>query len=200
MKAYVGDLDKSEVIKKIYDEFRISLLNSLNIKENRDLYIPELTLEDADKFNHSYVGYVNGLYLNMEFQNGYLEFDDGYSTKYIKSLFELKKDKCLIIENPTSTGLLTYIDNNIHDMNRLEGKIEAKKLELQMLGINPYNNFSEMSHKNIIKNNYYESLKFETFHIFQELKEYENQLLDYKLRTNEMMLNMINNVEKSKSR
>jgi len=200
MKAYIGDLEKSVVIKYIYDDFRNTILNNLNIKENREMFIPEITLEDADKQTKNYIGYLNGVYLNMGFDNDYLTFDDGYSTKYLNALFRLKKDKCLIMHNPISSGLLDIIDKNTEEMNRLEGKIQAKKLELQIIGIDPYKNFFEMNNKSIIKNNQMEGLKYEAYHIFQELYQLEKELLNIKVNTNQMMLNMINNVEKGKSR
>ena len=198
MKAYIGDLEKSEVIKYIYDDFRNIILNNLNIRENREMYIPEITLEDADKQTNNYIGYLNGVYLNMGFDNDYLTFDDGYSTKYVKALFKLKKDKCLIIHNPVSSGLLDVIDKNLEEMDKLEGKIEVKKMELKVLGIDPYKNFFEMNNKSVIKNNYMEGLKFEAYHTFQELYKLEKELLNYKITTNQMMLNMINNVDKTK--
>ena len=200
MKAYIGDLQRSEVIKYIYDDFRNTLLNNLNIKENREMYVPELTLEDADKQINNYIGYLNGVYLHMGIDDNYLTFNDGYSTRYVKALFNLKRDKCLIINNPASAGYLDVIDKNTEEINKLEGKIGAKKIQLQILGIDPYKNFSEMNRKNVIKNSYLEGLKFEAYHILQELKAMERELITYKIRNNNMMLSMINNVDKSKSR
>mgnify|MGYP003571301134 CR=1 FL=1 len=190
MLVYIGDLDKKEVLNRIYNNFLdnyIERFSYLNI--NKDLYkLNDKYLNRLVK--HGYIGYLNGIYINMTFLDDNLEFEDGYSQIYLDTIFDMKCEKSIIYETPLNAQVFSDLRTLKRDIEVLREKIKKNNSTLSALSFN--NEYFKNSQKSIIKNNYYDITLLECRRIWKETKLLESDLVDKLLRRRKILEDLVN--------
>ena len=190
MKAYIGDLDKKEVLERIYNNFYLKFKRQnpyLNL--NDDLY----TLSD-DMLNNllqvTYIGYVNGLYLNMEYIDDDLEFNANYSDIYLQTLFDMKLEKAIIYETPTNSKVFSDLRVLTKDIELLRSKIEENNRKISSLSLN--NEFYKNKPSSLLRNTVFDINMLQCRKIWMDTKKMEIELIEKVGRKRRIILDLVN--------
>ena len=70
MRLYVGDLEKKDIIKSIYNDMK-------DIYSKNNYHLPDLSNEQLlNEVNKDYISTINNVNFNLSFVDDYLEFQD----------------------------------------------------------------------------------------------------------------------------
>ena len=184
MKIYVGDLDKGELIEAIYYEFIKSVY-----KENYMEY--ELPSEVIDNLRDKvFIRNVNGLLLNMEFSGDYIIINANDVKTYLNAIFKLKLEKCVLVKDSLNGSMFDLIKENEERLKELRERIDGLTSQMNMLGFS--NPASIVKNKKVIRNNYYDSMLFTCYKLWQERKGLQNEFKDLYFDNISLVQNMIN--------
>lgn len=129
---YIGDLDKKEVIKAIYDHFRkqdidrlYNMIKDYNPGIEKNDLVQDLSADDLKKYAHeTAITSINNVYINIHFTvDDELMYDELWAKDYIEIIFALKRQKGLFNRPELQDDLLA-----LQLLDAKEGKIN---IELQ---------------------------------------------------------------------
>ena len=190
MRAYIGDLDKKEVLKRVYEAcYQKFKKSNPYLSFNDEQY--ELSDNQVEQFlKVNYVGYINGIYVNVQFVDDDLEFKESFTNVYLQTLYDMKLEKAIIYENPTNAQAFNVLREVNEEIDDIQNEIEEKTTTLSHLSCNVplYKN----PQSSVIKNNGYDLVIMECRSLWQDIRHLEVKITDLVIQKRNILANLVN--------
>ena len=185
MKVYIGNIDKKQLIKEIYDEFKEFYkkynYEVINLTKSR-------LNEELDK---EYIKEINGIRLSLHFHGEYVEFNDNYSNIYLDTIFRIKLLDGIILYTSPAMSILKMNEEKI---KQLQNKIYENNNKMKEMGmVFNENDFINYSKTKIIKNNVYDLIKYKVYLIWKENRKLERDIINIQLENKKIKYETVNN-------